>query len=154
MKCKKCGGKIVDGCCISCGYMINGSAIRNIQEKPEELDSEIEKMITNENKILIFLLGSSYISLKGYVFIGVAISLFNSLIILTFLLINLWIGFLFFIFSKVFMMKSAKDIIVLTNRRKKDLIKNNYIYFIIHNLINIVIIMLIFVVVASKNLYT
>ena len=27
MECEKCGGKIIDNCCISCGMLLNGNIV-------------------------------------------------------------------------------------------------------------------------------
>ncbi len=78
MKCPKCMSKMIDGVCIKCGYMENGSKVRvNYDEKKTDLEiyeKDYDDMIHNEKIWKPYLLGTFYIGYKGHVITGVLLS--------------------------------------------------------------------------------
>lgn len=78
MKCPKCMSKMIDGVCIKCGYMENGSKVRvNYDEKKTDLEiyeKDYDDMIHNKKIWKPYLLGTFYIGYKGHVIIGVLLS--------------------------------------------------------------------------------
>lgn len=74
-RCPKCGGIIVDGCCVRCGFMKNGNIVGNYtpNDKFKELkiyDKHFDEIYRNENMKLIFLLGPLNFSYRGCPIIG------------------------------------------------------------------------------------
>ena len=84
MNCIKCNGKIVDGCCIKCGYLDSGNQIENIQiDKNEDLklfNKDFDIIIQNKNLLLVFILGPLYFSYRGYFFLGTILGIIDYLI--------------------------------------------------------------------------
>ena len=70
MKCPKCNSDIVDGCCVRCGYLLNGNFVRNREvEKNEDLklfNKDYESLLYNKKLLLIFILGPLYFSYRGF----------------------------------------------------------------------------------------
>jgi len=80
----KCNGKIVDGCCVNCGYLENGNQIKNKNiDKNEDLrlfNKDFDTIITNKNLLLIFILGPLYFSYRGYFFLGTILGIIDYLV--------------------------------------------------------------------------
>lgn len=74
MNCPKCMSKMIDGVCIKCGYMKSGGKVQiNYDEKKSDLElfeKDYDKMIHNKGLLKPFLLGSLYLTYKGYFLIG------------------------------------------------------------------------------------
>ena len=78
MKCEKCGGKIVNGCCINCGYMINGNYSK-MEDTDNFIDiknynSSFDEMYRNEKIYLPIILGPLYFSYRNHVLLGILFS--------------------------------------------------------------------------------
>ena len=84
MKCIKCNGKIVDGCCVRCGYLENGNQIKTkVKDKNEDLklfNKDFYIINQNKNLLLVFILGPLYFSYRGYFFIGTILGIIDYLI--------------------------------------------------------------------------
>lgn len=84
MMCPKCNFKLVDGCCVKCGYLSNGNQVKNVDiDKNEALklyNKNFEDIVRNKNLILITLLGPLYFSYMGYFFIGTILGIIDTLV--------------------------------------------------------------------------
>lgn len=76
MECPKCGGIIIDNCCIKCGQLINGNKIKieeNMNDKfylQRKFNKYFETMYRNEKTYINFFLGPLYFSYRGHFFTG------------------------------------------------------------------------------------
>ena len=86
MNCSKCGGKIIDGCCISCGQLLNGNVVdskKNTEDKfylEKLFNDDFDDIYRNVKLLLIFILGPLYFSYRGYLVIGILVTFFNIII--------------------------------------------------------------------------
>ena len=75
-----------------CGYMLNGNYIKKNNNKVSELekvfDKEYKKIVRNENKRIVFLLGPLYFGYRNYFFLGFILEFFN--------IISYWILYIIF----------------------------------------------------------
>ena len=117
MNCSKCGGKIVDGCCIKCGYMVNGNKIKSTSEdKNYELkifNKNFDKICMNKNLLLIALLGPLYFSYMGHFFLGTILVIFD---IVYFIASNMFTSILNMVFFNMLSVTLLKIFIVVFNR--------------------------------------
>jgi hypothetical protein len=86
-KCPKCGGVMVDDCCVRCGYMTNGNVAGSYvaNDKFEELriyDKHFDEMYRNENVLMTFLLGPLNFSYRNQPFLGGTITVAHILLFL------------------------------------------------------------------------
>lgn len=85
MNCSKCNGKIVDGCCVNCGYLENGNKIQKKEiDKNEDLklfNKDFDTIVQNKNLLLIFILGPLYFSYRGYFLIGTILGIIDYLLL-------------------------------------------------------------------------
>ena len=81
MICPKCNFKLVNGCCVKCGYLSNGNQVKNIDiDKNEDLklyNKNFYALNQNKNLLLITLLGPLYFSYMGYFFIGTILGILD-----------------------------------------------------------------------------
>ena len=86
MKCTNCGGKIIDGCCISCGRLINGNIVDVNKETKDKFylqklfNDNFDIIYRNKNLFLVFVLGPLYFSYRGYFIIGTILTFIDFLI--------------------------------------------------------------------------
>lgn len=75
MNCPKCNSKMIDNCCIKCGYMSNGNTVtmKSI-DKNNDLkiyNENYDVMLHNSNSLIVFMFGMSYLAYGGYVFYAI-----------------------------------------------------------------------------------
>ena len=86
MNCPNCNGKIIDGCCINCGYLINGNKIDKSNETEDKyflqkmFNDDFDTIYRNKNIFLVFILGPLYFSYRGYFIIGTMLTFIDFLI--------------------------------------------------------------------------
>lgn len=74
-KCPKCGGIMVNDCCIKCGYMTSGNKVGSYisDDRFEDLqiyDKHFDEIYHNENTLMTFLLGPLNFSYRSHPIIG------------------------------------------------------------------------------------
>ena len=83
MRCEKCDGKIVGGCCTKCGALQNGNQINEVEiDKNEDLklfNKDFDIINQNKNLFLIFIFGPLYFSYRGYFFLGTILGIVDYL---------------------------------------------------------------------------
>lgn len=105
MKCVKCGGKIINNCCIRCGLLTNGNIVKQDEEVIDKYhvqrlyNKNFDIMNRNEKTYINFLLGPLYFSYRGHLILGI---------------ISVFIDYLLFYFISTFI-SSASYISLLTN---------------------------------------
>ena len=105
MECKKCGGKIINNCCIRCGLLTNGNMVKQDEEVTDNhhvqrlYNKNFDTMNRNEKTYINFLLGPLYFSYRGHLILGI---------------ISVFIDYLLFYFISTFI-SSASYISLLTN---------------------------------------
>jgi len=179
MNCPKCNSEFMDGCCIKCGYMLNGNQIeeKNADKFKEQklFNKDFDKINRNKNLLLVWILGPLYFSYRGYFFIGTALGiidyfifyLFMNSITLNFLIFgNILLVFLFFLLDRLIYVVLANYICLLIDRVKikviRKIYKDNYIdklrrykhhkiYFLFTIIIYIVLIFIFFMIRRYKN---
>lgn len=142
MKCPKCGKRMTKDFCMFCGYMLDGNFIKKTNYKISDLEkafgNEYKKIVRNENKWLIFLLGPLYFGYRNYFFLGLILEIFN--IISYWILYNIFniltnIGpfsfaplfiLFYFLLNKFFWVLSSNSIYKFLINRKIDKIKRKY----------------------------
>ena len=139
MKCDKCGGQIIDGCCIKCGYLENGNKIE-IKEscKNEDLklfNKDFSIISENKNLLLVFILGPLYFSYRGYFFIATILGILdyllfyysmNSIPYIILLISNSFIGVLYFFINRLIYIIFSNYICILIDKLKIKRIKKKY----------------------------
>lgn len=76
MKCKNCGGTIIDNRCIKCGRLTNGKKVninKNDNDKfylQKKYNKNFDSMYRNEKTYINFFLGPLYFSYRGHFFTG------------------------------------------------------------------------------------
>lgn len=86
MKCTNCGGKIIDGCCISCGRLTNGNIVDVNKETEDKFylqklfNDNFDIIYRNKSLFLVFVLGPLYFSYRGYFIIGTIFTFIDFLI--------------------------------------------------------------------------
>ena len=100
MKCPNCGKPMNKNFCIYCGYLTNGNfinkKIHQIGDVEKVLDKDFDKVIRNENKFTVFILGPLYLCYRDFLGLGIIfffVDMFSYLIIPP--LIMLIVAFLF-----------------------------------------------------------
>lgn len=88
MKCPKCNIDLEKGVCLKCGYMENGNKIERFKKTEKYTDIRIynedfDKMNTNNNKFINFIMGPFYFSYRNHLITGLIITII-SLTILAF----------------------------------------------------------------------
>lgn len=139
MNCKRCNGKIVDGCCVKCGYMDNGNNIQNIEvDKNEDLklfNKDFNIIVQNQNLLLIFILGPLYFSFRGYFFIGTILGILDYLLfyyimdlskILIIVFGGFQIGMINFFINRLIYIIFSNYICLLIDKLKINRIKKKY----------------------------
>ncbi len=95
-RCPKCNIKMLNNCCVRCGYMINGNySNQKLESKYEELklyNKSFEKMNYNKNKTQIFILESSYFSYRDHLLFGILLGIVDSIV--SIFLISLMINYI------------------------------------------------------------
>ncbi|MCM1370922.1 MAG: hypothetical protein NC181_03420 [Clostridium sp.] len=79
MLCPKCNSKIINNCCIKCGYMLNGNYVGKVSkidkfEDQKLYNNSFDRMQRNKNKFLIFLFGPLYFYYRNHFIFGIIIS--------------------------------------------------------------------------------
>ena len=172
MKCPNCNKEMKNNYCMVCGYMQNGNFVGEcINEKNNDIkiyQKNFDIMNQNENKILTMLMGPIYMSYKGYLVLGVILSIldifFMYLTIYIFSLIPFtislsFLGFiLYLLISRIIFMSFFNSLcLYIDNIKIKRIVKkyknsyknklykhNNKIIFMILNiLIYIIVIILV-----------
>lgn len=143
MNCPKCNGKIIDNCCVKCGYLTNGNKIENREiDKNYELklfNKDFDIINRNKNLFLVFILGPLYFSYRGYFFLGTVLTLIDflyffyssSFISILLSLKGIWYSnviaiIITIIFSRLFYIIFSNAICLLIDKYKIKKIKNKY----------------------------
>lgn len=139
MNCSKCNGKIVDGCCVKCGYLKSGNKIQNIEvDKNEDLklfNKDFDTIVQNKNLLLIFILGPLYFSYRGYFFTGTLLGIIdylmlyysmNSLDILIIIFGSFPTLMLYFSINRLIYIIFANYMCILIDKIKIKIIKKKY----------------------------
>lgn len=134
MKCPKCNFSMVNGCCLKCGYMLNGNYVNKNEIKREltdiELfDSDYDKMNRNSNWYLPFILGPFYFSYKGFFLLGFFGVLFDYgvRVLATLTPIPNPIIFMYFIINRFIYLIFANPFCLYMERKRINKIKANSI---------------------------
>ena len=139
MNCPKCNSKLVDGCCIKCGYLSNGNQIcnRNI-DKNEDMklfNKGFDKINLNKNLLLVFTFGPLYFSYMGYFFVGTILGVLdyflfyfvmNNIEISISIFGTLPFGLLYLFINRLFYIVFANYICLQVDKVKIKIIKNRY----------------------------
>jgi len=139
MNCPKCNSKLVNGCCIKCGYLSNGNQIENKNiDKNEDLklfNKDFDKLNLNKNLLLVFILGSLYFSYMGYFFLGTILGILNYFLFY-FVMNNIEIsisifgtlpvGILYFFINRLLYIIVANYICLQIDKVKIKIIKTRY----------------------------
>ncbi|MBR6690538.1 MAG: hypothetical protein IKL65_04335 [Bacilli bacterium] len=139
MKCSRCNGKIVDCCCVKCGYLENGNKIENKEiDKNEDLklfNKDFDIINRNKNLLLIFILGPLYFSYRGYFFLGTILGLIdlfafyysmNLLSIAIFIFGSTYVSLFYLLINRLIYIIFANYICVLIDKLKVKRIKKKY----------------------------
>lgn len=139
MNCPKCNGKIIDGCCIKCGYLSNGNKIKNVEiDKNEDIklfNKDFEVISQNKNLLLIFILGPLYFSYRGYFFIGIILGIVDCLLfyylmniseILVFIFGSFQIFMIYFSINRLIYIIFSNYVCILIDKFKIKSIKKKY----------------------------
>lgn len=139
MKCIKCNGKIVDGCCVHCGYLENGNQIKQKnKDKNEDLklfNKDFDIIIQNKNLLLVFILGPLYFSYRGYFFIGTILGILdylifyfsmNSFSILTIIFGGFQVASIYFLVNRLIYIIFSNYICILIDKFKIKMKKKKY----------------------------
>lgn len=140
MNCPKCNSKLVDGCCIKCGYLNNGNQIENKNiDKNEDLkifNKDFDRINLNKNLLLVFILGPLYFSYMGYFFLGTILGILDYLLFyyvmnnidtsISLLFGTLPFGLLYIFINKLFYVVFANYTCLLIDKIKVKIIKNKY----------------------------
>lgn len=177
MKCPKCNSEIMDGCCIKCGYLLNGN---QIEEKDADkfkeqkiFNKDFDKINRNKNLLLVWILGPLYFSYRGYFLMGTILGIIDYFVFYWFMNIitlnlfgNTPLVFLFLLVDRLIYVVFANYICLLIDKIKIKLImktyKDNYIdklrkykhkkiYLLFTIVIYIVLIFLFFMIRRYKN---
>lgn len=74
MNCPKCNSKMIDNCCIKCGYMMNGNNVtmKSIDKNNglKIYNDNYDIMLHNSNSLMVFIFGLPYLAYDGYIFYG------------------------------------------------------------------------------------
>lgn len=101
MRCEKCDGKIVGGCCTKCGALQNGNQIKEVEiDKNEDLklyNKDFDIVNQNKNLFLIFIFGPLYFSYRGYFLLGTILGIVDYLLL--YYMMNNVLGIIIFIFG-------------------------------------------------------
>lgn len=182
MKCIKCGGIMLNDCCVNCGYMKNGNYTnkKDTFDKFEDIknyNSSFDSMHRNKKKYLVFILGPLYLSYRNHLLSGCLMSLIDfsisCLIMAKLTQINEYSNFLFllllftYIFIKRIIYVSFLNPICLrldfykikilkkTKKNYIKIIKNHKSRSIFTLLLNIILYILLFlVIIIYISLYT
>lgn len=143
MKCPKCNGNIVDGCCIKCGYLSSGNMIHDKEiEKYEDeklFNKDFYKLYNNKRLFLIFILGSLYFSYRGFLFTSIIVGLSNCFLYLCYYNIidnsiltyaQLQMGIVYFVITRLLYVIFSNSACIMIDQIKisiyKKIYKNNY----------------------------
>ena len=86
MECEKCGGKIIDNCCISCGMLLNGNIVDVNRKSVDKyylqklFNDDFDSIYRNEKLFWVFILGPLYFSYRGYFIVGTALTFIDFLV--------------------------------------------------------------------------
>lgn len=101
MRCKKCDGKIIGGCCTKCGLLQNGNKINEAEiDKNEDLklfNEDFDVINQNKNLFLIFIFGPLYFSYRGFFLLGTVLGIVDYLLL--YYLMNNVLNIVIFIFG-------------------------------------------------------
>lgn len=137
MICPKCNSKIVNGCCIRCGYIDSGNKIQNGDmdiDKYSDMkmfNKDFDKLNRNKNSFVIFLLGPLYFSYMGYFFIGTVLGLIDYLLFYilmnnTFIFSFVFITYLYIFLNRIIYVVFSNYICILIDKYKIKRIKKKY----------------------------
>lgn len=137
MKCEKCGGKIIDGSCIKCGYLVTGEQIeeKNI-DKYEDLklfNGDFDIINRNKKQYLPFIFGPIYISYRGHLIMGTILGLIDYLLFYLIVINNMFMLFsnilmiyISIFINRIFWATISNSICLLLDKLKVKQIKNKY----------------------------
>jgi len=140
MRCEKCDGKIVGGCCTKCGTLQNGNKIMQVEvDKNEDLklyNKDFDIINQNKNLFLIFLLGPLYFSYRGYFLLGTVLGIVDYLLlyymmnnvlnIIIFILGSMWVFLLYMFINRLFYIIFSNYLCLLIDKYKVKKIKEKY----------------------------
>jgi len=140
MRCEKCDGKIVGGCCTKCGTLQNGNKIMQVEvDKNEDLklyNKDFDIINQNKNLFLIFLLGPLYFSYRGYFLLGTVLGIVDYLLlyymmnnvlnIIIFILGSMWVFLLYMFINRLFYIIFSNYLCPLIDKYKVKKIKEKY----------------------------
>lgn len=139
MNCKKCNGKIIDGCCTKCGYLNSGNKIiSNETDKNEDLklfNKDFNIISENKNLLLVFLLGPIYFSYRGYFFLGTILGIvdylifyyiMNALDVFVFILGGFGFAVAYILINRVLYIIFSNYLCILIDKFKVKRIKKKY----------------------------
>jgi len=140
MRCEKCDGKIVGGCCTKCGALQNGNQIKEVEiDKNEDLklyNKDFDIINQNKNLFLIFLLGPLYFSYRGYFLLGTVLGIVDYLLlyymmnnvlnIIIFILGSMWVFLLYMFINRLFYIIFSNYLCLLIDKYKVKKIKEKY----------------------------